>query len=380
MTTFDAHQTYFLKQVYPSSSANIYCVAASDLDNDGKWCLKQWKSDVSPPYKVVNQEKRREILTRGLALNRLLARDVYQGIAQIIVRGQEVSVKCFFEQPVFPLPEPEEGYEYALVMVNLEEEWRLDHYLHSTGLAHVGGVTLLVDEIVKLHRTLLAASLEPSPYANKDAYIEALHGKLALNIELFQQALASELGDSYQRNLYEAICRILNEAFIHCIPQLERRFEEQCVQHCHGDLKCSNLWLRPSAQGSELLALDCVDFEPTFSFIDRLSDIAMLAVDMHARMISFNQQSAMMTVQPAAFTSTFLHTYLAAANEQKDTIMPLLNFFLTEKAIVCAYMWVLHDHQSVLETDGALAGGHSYFDVASFYAQELQTMLNTWPV
>jgi aminoglycoside phosphotransferase family enzyme len=167
LTTFDAHQTYFLKQVYPSSSANIYCVAASDLDNGGKWCLKQWKSDVSPPYKAVNQEKRREILTRGLALNRLLAKDVYQGIAQIIVRGQEVSV---------------------------------------------------------------------------------------------------------------------------------------------------------------------------------------------------------------------LHTYLAAANEQKDTIMPLLNFFLTEKAIVCAYMWVLHDHRSVLETDGALAGGHSYFDVASFYAQELQTMLNTWPV
>lgn len=53
---------------------------------------------------------------------------------------------------------------------------------------------------------------------------------------------------------------------------------------------------------------------------------------------------------------------------------------LTEKAIVCAYMWVLHDHQSVLETDGALAGGRSYFDVASFYAQELQTMLNIWPV
>lgn len=119
MTTFGAHQTYFLKQVYPSSSSNIYCVAASDLDNSGKWCLKQWKSDVSPPYKAVNQEKRREILTRGLALNRLLAKDVYQGIAQITVRGQEVSVKRFFEQPVFPLPEPEEGLLTVAILTDL---------------------------------------------------------------------------------------------------------------------------------------------------------------------------------------------------------------------------------------------------------------------
>lgn len=93
---------------------------------------------------------------------------------------------------------------------------------------------------------------------------------------------------------------------------------------------------------ARLLALDCIDFNPDFCHIDTLSDIAMLAIDLEMH-LSKQQNPRADAHRARNFTMHFLETYLNETGENSIMTWDLLQYYMLEKAIVCAFMCALHD-------------------------------------
>ena len=148
-----------------------------------------------------------------------------------------------------------------------------------------------------------------------------------------------------------------------------KRYREGHIKRCHGDLKAANLWVCPPDNDSQaqerLIPLDCVDFNPEFCNIDTLSDVAMLAIDLEMRLGNpVGNGNEKLSGQQLA--RHFLHTYLKASGES-ETVWPLLEYYMTEKAMVCAYMSVQYDGLPTL--------GEKYLEVVLTHAKELAKYL-----
>jgi aminoglycoside phosphotransferase family enzyme len=77
--------------------------------------------------------------------------------------------------------------------------------------------------------------------------------------------------------------------------------------------------------------LDAVDFNPMYSYIDILSDFAMLVTDIHARTKSHELANSM------------IENYLELTNQQDKVSRSVLAYYLTEKAIIGAAVSILYD-------------------------------------
>ncbi len=384
MSIFDIQQPYFIESEFSSPAANIYFISTSHANQH--WCIKQWKPNGDELYLLNDPQKSRQCLVRGFNINRLLARDVYMGIAQVFVKdNKEVFIKHFFANPPDILPEPEAGYEYALIMTKLENTWQLVNYCHPTRLQSIGGVTFLVQEVIRTQEKLALVSQAHSPYVDSKTYLEGLQKKLILNCNLFQKTLEQ---DELRQNLFspcESIIPIMHTALKQLTSYLAIRYDNGRIQHCHGDLKISNLWIRPNTDGLEMLALDCVDFQPAFYIIDILSDAAMLAIDIQAHILDHLFQLRKDEQQPvdidiheimreaSIYVDTFLDAYLHVIHEQDSRVRSLWEFFITEKALVCSFMWSLYDKRAVNKEQPTI--GNWYFHMALFHAHQLQKHL-----
>ena len=192
--------------------------------------------------------------------------------------------------------------------------------------------------------------------------------KLILNEHLFAKAL-SELKDQNIEN-YELLGHTLTQAYTAYAELFEQRYQEGHIKRCHGDLKSTNLWVRPKRRKSlqQLLTLDCVDFRPDFCHIDTLSDVAMLAIDIEQHLVNLpgkgvNRQEG------KELTQHFLNVYLERVHEKSEVALPLLEYYMTEKSMVCAYMSILYD--------ALLPLGKKYLDVALTHSQKLEGLLKS---
>jgi aminoglycoside phosphotransferase family enzyme len=146
----------------------------------------------------------------------------------------------------------------------------------------------------------------------------------------------------------------------------------------HGDLKTTNLWVEPEKPyfcglkklPRRLIALDCVDFNPEFCHIDTLSDVAMLTIDLEMYIsnrlkIHANWQE----VEEAELAQHFLEYYQRVIQENSEKWKPLLEYYMTEKSMVCAYVSILYDERPV--------AGERYLEVTLNHAQRLQKLLES---
>ena len=110
------------------------------------------------------------------------------------------------------------------------------------------------------------------------------------------------------------------------------------------------------------LALDCIDFNPEFCHIDTLSDVAMLVVDIEVHSTNWTVMHKNMKYGQS-FANYFLDCYLREMKESSMDAWPLLRYYMTEKAMVCAYVSILYDRQPEL--------GERYLDIARSHALQL---------
>lgn len=193
--------------------------------------------------------------------------------------------------------------------------------------------------------------------------------KLALNRRLFDAALTRLTQKRVMVEQYRVIGPLMDQACGDYAQYFEQRCDEGHIKRCHGDLKTTNLWLQPASQGRsrQLLALDCIDFNPEFCHIDTLSDVAMLAADMEMRLKHCFDKDEDQQLGSDLVTY-FLSTYLRELGETGNAVWPLLEYYTVEKAMVCAYMGILYRD----EDESMVRLSEKYLEVALAHAKQLE--------
>jgi aminoglycoside phosphotransferase family enzyme len=335
------------------------------------FCFKMWQECDNALYDTKDLRACAKYLLEGLKFNKLFARDVYFGIAPVRrVDKDRISCGKLIWFPFF-LSNWRIGrsrQEYVLVMRRLEQSWRLDHQLLTDDMKTKGAMDLLAKEIARMH-----SRLEPSHEASGNA--ASILNKLKLNETEFNAALdelcAQKWPAPFDKNKYMFINSIMQGAYKKCAYHFTQRYESGYVRRCHGDLKATNLWIYPGKNGQrELLALDCVDFKADFCHIDILSDVAMLAIDLEMRLTRWSDNYEDKK-NGRKLTNHFLYTYLKEAMAKGDPTWLLLEYYMTEKAMICAFMSIRYDQLPTL--------GEKYLDVAFAHAQRLQRRLKLLP-
>lgn len=200
---------------------------------------------------------------------------------------------------------------------------------------------------------------------------DCILSKLALNMQLFDKALSQLTSKDVNVKECRSINKMMENVCKEYTSYFKKRYESECIKRCHGDLKATNLWIRPQKTfffglirySQQFLALDCVDFNhPEFCHIDTLSDVAMLAIDIEVCLMD-RSDSGGDRLLGNRLARHFLRTYLREVGETSEIVWPLLGYYMTEKAMICAYMCILYDGLETL--------GEKYLDVALAHAKKL---------
>jgi aminoglycoside phosphotransferase family enzyme len=367
-------QRFFLNYLIYTIEEQIYSTATRIIFTRSKRtdlpiCLKVWQKCNNELYDTEDTTKCIDYLLEGLKFNRCLAPRIYLGIAQIEISENAQNTQDFQRGWLIRHPQKSKlmpGQRYALVMLRLDENWRLDHQLRSDKLGTRDGIEFLAREVARIHQSLKEAPLD---FGKPDS----IAMKLTLNICLFNDAL-NRLAENHENiEKYRRIGDLMEHACEALVRDFEQRYRDGHIKRCHGDLKATNLWVQDKSLllgrkkfRRRLLALDCIDFNPEFCHIDTLSDIAMLAIEIEMRIKIWPSEDVKVQHQESP-VQHFLYTYLKKAQEDCETLWPLLHFYMIEKSMICAYMCILFDHLPTLS--------EKYLEVAFYHAQELEKLL-----
>ncbi len=313
-------------------------IFAYDSQTNQHVCLKMWLRCKNEVYNTLDLKKCTEFQLEGLAFNRQFAPDVYLGMVEIIntIFGtKELLCGPLIEEPGRNIVK--DNCEYAIVMKRLDEAKRLDHFLTSETLRKEQMAGFLAHTLAKIHKKLELSPAEMGTPVRVNA-------KAQLNSNIFAKIWEHPPYNVHDnRTWFKSLDGLLNKMSQAYQQAFEQRHRDKHIRRCHSDLKANNMWVYPANSSTlgQLILLDCVDFDPDFYHIDTLSDIAMLAVDleMHLALATNNQK---IDEDGEKFVQDFLDTYLQACGENSDA-WPLLEYYMTEKAMVCAYNCLLYD-------------------------------------
>ena len=134
----------------------------------------------------------------------------------------------------------------------------------------------------------------------------------------------------------------------------EQRHAEGFVRECHGDLHLGNIALIDGAA----MPFDCLEFNPALRWMDVMSEVAFLMMDLAAH-----------RRRDLAFA--FVNTYLEAGGDYAG--VRLLPFYLVYRAVVRAkinLMRAAQDGMAPEQRDHALAGYRRYLALAALRARD----------
>ena len=276
--------------------------------------------------------QRRFFCDEELRLNRRFAPDIY------------LSVEAITGTPAAPRWGGEGGpFDYAVKMRRFAQEARLDHMLVERQLSEVH-IDQLAVVVANFHRQAVLVSLD-SEYGSPLAIQTA-----ALDNCSHIRPLLSEADDLSQLASLEAWTRRTGAELT---DNFTVRRANGFVRECHGDLHLQNIaWLADRA-----VLFDCIEFNPNFRWIDVMSDVAFLTMDLADR-------------GRVDLARRFLNEYLQITDDFAG--LAVLRFYQAYRAMVRAKVACLRLAQHATETvSGAQdrAEFRSYVNLATKYAQ-----------
>lgn len=295
--------------------------------------------------------------------NRVFSPGVHLGLARIyeldLIR-KSVSVGDIIRQPTSEMLEA--TAEYALLMQRLPEEWRLDYLLdRENDLSCWNYLQPLIKYVAYMH-SHLAVPLTNSEDGVLWGSFEQLQEKLIQNLAFLDMALKTNKNSIYRPyrtwlcSLKETLPGLLRQSLY---PQyFEQRVAQGCIKRCHGDLKTSHIWIVPynhpyhGKDRENVWLLDAIDFNPIFSNIDILSDLALLVTDICVRMKSFS------------LAHNMIKEYLRLTKQQDEVSRAVLTYYLTEKALISAAVSIVDDNLPGLSLE--------FLQTAKMYMRDLE--------
>ena len=202
-------------------------------------------------------DKRRFYCEEELRLNRRLAEAIYLGV--IPISGSPASPR---------LNGSGEAIEYAVKMVQFSEEARLDRML-ARGKLQAIHIDLLAQELAAFHGRIAIAGND-KPFGNPE------HVREPVTQNFIQIRSRLEPSDQLQLQRLE---KWSATAFAELRETFENRKRLGFIRECHGDAHLANMvW-----HDERVLLFDCLEFSENLRWIDTMSEVAFLTMDLDDR-------------------------------------------------------------------------------------------------
>jgi len=283
-------------------------------------------------------EKRHRYCEAELILNRRMAPDIYLGV---------VSISDKHGKPVFS--DDGEVVEYAIKMVQFPQSSQLDEMLRADMLGndHIDAIAVMT---AVFHQSIPVAD-ESMDYGEKDVVYLPVEENF---IQIYEHIDTRQYADSL-----DAIAVWSHSTFEALEAVFLQRKRDGFIRECHGDMHLRNLlWLNDKP-----LAFDCIEFNAHFRWIDVISEVAFLMMDLQER-------------EQDRLANRFLNTYLETTGDYAG--LSVLPFYLCYRAMVRAKVDALRlAQEKVSEEERAKSSiqFQSYLDLAKSYTQKPEPKL-----
>jgi aminoglycoside phosphotransferase family enzyme/predicted kinase len=243
----------------------------------------------------------------------------------------------------------------------------------EAGAARIGGPGKAIEWAVRmrrfdrraeLDRLVVAGEVSVAELAAFGAALAARHDTLPVDEQSAACEVVERTGRSLQANLRETqasldavgvqlpdvgVAGALDRRFMASIGALSRRALSGRVRECHGDLHLSNI----VRLGGELVAFDCLEFDPALRWLDVADDAAFLWADL----VAYGR---------ADLARAFLQGYADGSGD--FDMLDVLDLFVAHRALVRAKVMAIRAAQFVGDSSpraALLARCRGYVTVAS---------------
>lgn len=277
-------------------------------------------------------EKRRYCCDEELRLNRRTAAALYLSVLAITEDKHKLVLNGVGE-PV----------EYVVKMLQFPQQAQLDRLLAKNQLQaeHLDRIAQMVADF---HQKIAIAD-EQSGYGTPQAVFYPVE-------ENFTQIREQPI-DQRSHERLTLVERWNHLIYAELVAEFTRRVEQGFIRECHGDLHLANLaWV-----DNQPIAFDCIEFNPRLRWIDVMSEVAFLTMDLQQR-------------QQPLLAQRFINTYLEYSGDYAG--LGVLTFYLCYRAMVRAKVAVLRLQQAALErqeVESLTQEFNTYLELALSYTQ-----------
>jgi len=349
-------------------------------------------------YRLKTIGERQECQLEALRWNKKFTPNVYIGLVPIYQHALSHNSICIdkvIENPIKEMFDPR--LDYGLSMQELPGERRLDTLLKEGNQNDLGQLLRFLAQYVAHMHSELVEPIALTTWNLQWGSFQQVRSKLAHNLALIEVALTANENGSFSpsqwmtnnlsnllpRNWYRRYVKhhkkpihtifdreklaAIFEPLKYNLPYVlrqnpyeeyfKKRIEKDRIKHCHGDLKTPHIWIESfnnlpdSSYRGQVSILDAIDFNPTYSNIDILSDFAMLLIDVQVRTHS------------QGLTDFLREEYLTLTGQTDSFSRAVLNYYIVEKAIMWAAISIFFDNAPEL--------GYAFLEVATKHINSL---------
>jgi hypothetical protein len=201
-------------------------------------------------------ERRRALCDQELRLNRRLAPDLYIDVLPVTRQGGQLRVGG--DGP---------AVEYAVRMHEFDPDQELSSQL-AAGAVMPNEMAVLAGTLADFHRRAAVAGPESSL-----GDVAGVRGQMLDNMAVLEQH-----ADRQDLAAIRGLDAWLRHSLIHLAALISERKRTGAVRECHGDLHARNIvrWR------DRWMPFDCIEFNPELRWIDVMSEVAFLYMDLAA--------------------------------------------------------------------------------------------------
>ncbi len=277
-------------------------------------------------------DKRRHYCEEEVRLNRRLAPGVYLGVVPVARAGHGVRVEG-----------DGEDVEWAVKMVRLPDDATLQAKL-LRGEVTAGLVEQLARRVAGFHRTAEGGE-RVATYGRFEAVARAIRDVVAK--AMTQAGRAIDPADA------ERLVKVTEAELARHRALIDRRAAAGMIRDCHGDLRLDHVYHFPDRDSpADLVAIDCIEFNEAFRFIDPIADAAFLVMD-----LKFHGRPDL----AHAFTEAYL---TAAGDEDGRALVPLYTAYRAGVRASVEGLLLAEPEVPQAERAGALAKARAHWRLA----------------
>ncbi|MBT8136213.1 MAG: AAA family ATPase [Gammaproteobacteria bacterium] len=271
--------------------------------------------------------QRRQACEEELRLNQRLSPQLYESV--VAITGSESAPKVAADSSA------PEAIEYAVRMREFKQDSQLDRQLLA-GSLELGDMDKLAAAVAAMHDQAKVAD-----DTSDRGTVEAIAQPAMANFTTLD-TLVDDAGD---RSTLLRLGEWTATQVALLRPRFEQRRHDGRIRENHGDLHLSNL----AAYDNQIVAFDCIEFDPALRWRDCMSEVGFLVMDLAAR-------------QRVDMAWRFLNRYLELTGDYNGTA--LLRFYIVYASMVRAKIAAIRAEQNE-------PGSQVYMDAARHYRMHL---------